>query len=486
MSEIDSLLDSIYVHFSKDGGSILKGKQWVPIPLVKALDLLTIEEVMKIHKEQNLSLEEIDNTVRTFLKNKSPKKHGLINEQVKAILESVDIYNDLSSDMEDQELVLIDKKTQRLSDYKWKALANRMKIVDPNRVKTIHGESPALKMIFDPDKPTGLNKVDTFLEYNSYEIPEWKKGYIKNGEPNPLVIRFYEHLIPDETQRRVLFSEIYRMITSRLQVAQLLYTKTKGVGKNVYVEHMSHMVGTHNYFPLESGFLKGNFTGEIRRRRLLFIDEARLLKESEKDKFKQLLNDEIVVAPKYLTPIKERNFASFILATNHNYTVWVEPNDRRFSIFDITENKLNKVLKRSEIKQLVERVFPDPQEQVNFFEYVKENMDPNYDRNDYFLNSKKAWEIIKQTARDPYKYVMDEIEAKKKPLSYIELKKGFQSKFQERGNRFPLIEDLDVFFKEFCPWPDYKQIIEVDINERYVCPAGVKHEKVESLLDGLK
>lgn len=479
MDTLKEIIERKSLDFSKNKLSVRTAKgSWKPINLIIPEDIFVLDELIIIGQKDKVTLDQISKKLKDELTKKA-NPLTKVSMDLKRITENYDFYNDMNSLAEDYDLFIINKKTQRRAGgINWRPLSKRIACLNKDILNDIKVNSPMIRTTFDPNLESGLIKsTDDELvhQYNLYEAPAWE--YLEaTGEPDPLVIKFYDHLIPDSNQRKIFFSEINHIITSRLQIAQLLFSKVKGTGKNTYVNHMKHLVGPHNYFPLESGFLSNNFSGEIRHRRLLFIDEARLTNEKDKDKFKSLLNDEIPTQAKFQETTKSKNYASFILAVNHSHSIWVEPNDRRFSIYDVTETKLEKSFTKQEIKTLVHKLFTDAQEQKNFHDWILREMDKEHTNNDYFLKSKKASEIIRQTARDPYKHIMDALERDPKPVTYITLKGSFKTTFQERGNRFPPIEDIKLFFDDFKPWPEFKPFIDVDLDTKMISPLWTKAE----------
>lgn len=259
-----------------------------------------------------------------------------------------------------------------------------------------------------------LNESDVYL-LNTYVKPEWVKKIKSNcqwGSVHPLIRCFYEHLFPNSEQR------VYALnwIACSIQCTRLKRDKPKlstyltligdtGLGKGICIEHhMRYLHGTLNYMEDKTKNIGERFTiSSYLKKTLVHFSEAAIKDEDAYDALKSLESVYQGVEPKHGTATLKKTYFNVVWACNHlNRMRYLDPDDRRFAILDITSDKLyNKRCFDSVTQEEVvfddaniNKLIYDEEVLISFAEYLL-GLEPDF---------KKAEKPMKNTQR--YKEVM--------------------------------------------------------------------------------
>lgn len=133
----------------------------------------------------------------------------------------------------------------------------------------------------------------------------------------------------------------------KLAIAPVMISESRGVGKNLFFDILSSIVGKHNTSVLTSDSIIESHNDYIIRNHLVLINEAytpsvdRWSKRSKNqtiEKIKMLITDHSQhVNPKYVPPFIAKSYVNYIFASNNLDAVPVESGDRRFEIIIIDE-----------------------------------------------------------------------------------------------------------------------------------------------------
>jgi hypothetical protein len=127
-----------------------------------------------------------------------------------------------------------------------------------------------------------------------------------------------------------------------------------GIGKGVLGNIMLGLVGLSNFTKTDNKLISKDFNAQIRNKRLVFCDEINIKKTNHMNKFKDLVNDKIEIEGKGKDAKLDDNYASIYVASNNLDSLYIPENDRRFSVIELTNNRLDSNFTVEEIEQLNE------------------------------------------------------------------------------------------------------------------------------------
>lgn len=184
--------------------------------------------------------------------------------------------------------------------------------------------------------------------YNSYIPPKWKEGLYFKGETLAPVTelpdiyeRFFTHLTGGHVEsKEYLIDWLATSLQSR-NFTILTAIGDQGIGKGVLAEIMKGMHGYYNYSECRDSILKERFNGKMENKTLVYIDEVSLPDKESHDRMKTVVNVTLEIEKKGVDSTTIDNHASFYITSNAMDAVKLEAGDRRFSIIQLTETKLN-------------------------------------------------------------------------------------------------------------------------------------------------
>jgi hypothetical protein len=162
------------------------------------------------------------------------------------------------------------------------------------------------------------------------------------GDPRPF-LRFLRDFLPNRQSRRHVERWIATLIARpdiRILYALLLVSKTQGVGKNTLVHIVRMLVGLHNCSSTTAKEITGSaFNTWIAEKRLVEVDEVYAGHSSElANTIKPLITGtEVPVNRKFKEPYNIANWAHFVLMSNSRLPLFVEEQDRRWLVPEVTE-----------------------------------------------------------------------------------------------------------------------------------------------------
>jgi hypothetical protein len=177
---------------------------------------------------------------------------------------------------------------------------------------------------------------------NTFRYPSWwkRKDELKYAGWNwqtidPVLRCFFIHLFPDDSQRAwvlnwVKVSPYVKLSTYLTLIGQM------GVGKGILVEYVKEYHGANNYNQAKLDQVIKQFNAILNGKTLVFLDEADLAPGIYSD-IKRLANKEVTMEKKNVDAYTQKLHANIVWAANdYNSMRGLEPNDRRFSIPDIS------------------------------------------------------------------------------------------------------------------------------------------------------
>lgn len=355
-------------------------------------------------------------------------------------------------DMETSDRGIYDPSTGRVSpmpfDY-WetvvdkKVLGSRMSRMLLARVKY----DPIEEGYFRPGEFETLK----LNEVNLYYHPLWRREKVKPSFP-PLLKEFFRHLFPTLEVRQFIYSWMAHMLKSRAQT-YLYMPGHKGVGKTTFAYLCAVLVGREHYEMGKSDFAESRFNSFIWRRRLIVLDEYNCWTTSEKETLKRVINDKLQVEAKGVDQKTIDNHCSFIICNNNHDSVSLDPDDRRFSVPEMTEGKLEKSVSKADIKRLLAEIKKcDRGESSEMIAQFGHWLLKNYPIEDY--PAEYAWQrthferSVIASAREGTKFVLEQMQSKKKAFYlYSDLRTAYKVQSGAKNIHFPRPATLRDYFE---------------------------------------
>ena len=218
------------------------------------------------------------------------------------------------------------------------------------------------EFVYDPFKRERVYEGDDLISYfNNYEPPTWmvdEYGQYKEVERvdkmPELFHRFFTHLSNGKESE---YNYIIKWLANSIQdrnFCVLTAIGAPGIGKGVLGNIMLGLVGLSNFTKTDNKLISKDFNAQIRNKRLVFCDEINIKKTNHMNKFKDLVNDKIEIEGKGKDAKLDDNYASIYVASNNLDSLYIPENDRRFSVIELTNNRLDSNFTVEEIEQLNE------------------------------------------------------------------------------------------------------------------------------------
>lgn len=311
-------------------------------------------------------------------------RHGLSDEQIVRAMKSQlkeagadesSVYS-TCKDYPDYDLIqlfmrskiIVDKDGEDDKLYLYDAGSKKLEFIDSSRLVKII--SPKLdwnhkrytcKFDYNPYKPFKLKKIDGQWVFNLYNPPPWKEAHFYSkgriaiepiDELPEIYDRFFTHLVAgDAPSFEYLINWMANMEQAR-NYCILCTIGTKGIGKGVLGEIMRKLVGEQNYQLTDNRIINKDFNGQLLNKRLAYLNEVKVVNDQQANKLKSLIDDFIEVEKKGVDAKTVQNHCSIYFSSNQLDSIPITSDNRRFSILELTDVQLPKVMSGAEIKSL--------------------------------------------------------------------------------------------------------------------------------------
>jgi hypothetical protein len=219
---------------------------------------------------------------------------------------------------------------------------------------------------FNPYSPTTLEfKKDAYGRscnfLNTYKRPNWQFNRdigIDEGrsyKPSSLFIEFMRHLIPQKECREFVYDWLHYALTDRNET-YLVLNGAKGIGKNLFSEQLCKpLMGIENHKVAHPSALTSDFNALLAESRMIVFDEFKVDSPEKINKLKRYVNEEQMIERKGVDVANTtKTYNSFIISNNDMTDMKIAWDDRRFSVIDLTKDKLRDVWSDEKIKELLE------------------------------------------------------------------------------------------------------------------------------------
>ena len=299
-----------------------------------------------------------------FLEVKALKK--LIDEltskipsyHLKQKLDRCQIVQDIAGD---DMCYLLDPNSKEVVRIKEKKITRLCK--DRQEVKSVLASIYPANFTYNPFQATRLYRQNLDWFYNCYVPPSWYEGIFYSKGKNkvvkrtilpPLYEKFFSHLVKEHKES---FEYVLKWLANALRdrnYCVLTAIGNQGIGKGVLGEIMRLLVGEKNFHTSDTRLITKDFNKQFKNKRIVFCDEIQILKVEHVNKFKALINDMIEIEGKGENAVEVRNYASIYIASNNFDSIRLTDDDRRFSIIELTDEKLIAHMSTDQISSLIE------------------------------------------------------------------------------------------------------------------------------------
>ena len=228
---------------------------------------------------------------------------------------------------------------------------------------------------FDPLRTDSLyqkqfeGKQRWFL--NRYTPPVWTTLDVKPD--GTLLLELLDHLLEgDQKQVDYVCNWLYMAITGVNETALVQYGR-KGTAKTALAGVAKALVGRKYTTDSSPSFGTNHFTPEFRDMRLMIMDELRIDEKAHKF-LKKVLNNEIAIEGKGKDKsFQEPTFMNYMIVHNCGSDMYVEAEERRFSVLDVTDRPLKEAWSYQKRKRFFEIINkPDDVEVAKIGNYLLE------------------------------------------------------------------------------------------------------------------
>lgn len=214
---------------------------------------------------------------------------------------------------------------------------------------------------------------ETKTIYNTYYPPGHRIERNKEAKLDQRFIDFLEGFFLDSC-RDYAYNWLYHS-TFRKMETYLVMVGAGGIGKNLLAEALKYVHGVSNFTKAPPSALDSKFNGHLVDSTMVYYDECRFSSDqfgnsTKKNRLKEWSNDYVPVEIKGVDAKNMDIYCSAIIATNNDSDVHLEQLDRKFSVMELTEERLEKRL-GVETAQFLWRYIRDedfPDAWLNFLE----------------------------------------------------------------------------------------------------------------------
>lgn len=262
----------------------------------------------------------------------------------------VDVFEETAEDL------IYDMREKGLSAYSTKKVES---IVGTKQFNEL--DKYPCKFVYDPlgGKESAFSDYsygqDLLKKVNIYKHPEWRKDLHDSdllaaalsfdSMPESAQV-FFNHLFPDPESLNHALDWLYIALTAQQGNEHILVLNgPTGTGKTIFCSDLLiALVGETNWGTAPKNLFESTFNKVLLNKRLIYIDEARI-NERDYNTVKLYANKRLNVEKKGVDADNTSDlYFSFALSNNKIGNIFVDPDDRRFTIPETTNLKMKEAL----------------------------------------------------------------------------------------------------------------------------------------------
>lgn len=230
---------------------------------------------------------------------------------------------------------------------------------DFNKKQDYLRSSEHVSVDYIPKQKYGLTTVSGETVFNNYKAPAWLQEFLRNNKPIPVVTaipdiyrKFLIHLVDND---EASYEYILDWIAISLQARNLTYLTTigrSGIGKGFLGRIIEALHGRQNSVMAEFSQINSNFTALFNEKTFIYLNEVNNMSAKEYALLKMQNEDERKSEQKGIDAEIVQNYANIYISSNNMDAIKLDSDDRRFSIVNLSEVKLQDAMTQDEIKEL--------------------------------------------------------------------------------------------------------------------------------------
>jgi hypothetical protein len=219
--------------------------------------------------------------------------------------------------------------------------------------------------------------------YNKFLPPAYRFKRKSSAKLDQRFIDFLEGFFLDSC-REYAYNWLYHSSFSRLPI-YLVLVGAGGIGKNLLAEALKYIHGDTNFTKAPASALDTKFNGHLVDSTMIYYDECKFSAGKEgvttrKNRLKEWANEYVPVELKGKDAQNKDIFCSAVIATNNDSDVHLERLDRKFSVMELSEERLEKRL-GVDNTQFLWKYIQDPDFPHAFLNYLEDFIDPDFNVN---------------------------------------------------------------------------------------------------------
>lgn len=244
-------------------------------------------------------------------------------------------------------------------NYRTHATKKETVVTDFNRKQDYLRNSEQVQSVYLPKRKYGLTIYNGDLVFNSYKAPSWLEDYYRHNMPLPLVQevpplyeKFLKHLVNNDVES---YDYVLDWMAISLQSRNLAFLTTigrAGIGKGFLARIIDALHGVDHSVMVEFSTIQSNFNSATAEKTFVYYNEANRMSEKDKVRMKMQNEEKVRNEQKGVDAEVVNNYSNIYISSNNMDAMQLDSDDRRFSIINLTETRLENVLTQDEIHAL--------------------------------------------------------------------------------------------------------------------------------------
>lgn len=277
--------------------------------------------------------------------------------------------------------IMVDKNTGRVSTLEERSWE---RVVGSKHVALVKEVGHCGKFEYNPRSINAYIQRGTIYGdetiFNKFLPPSYRVERNLKPKLDPRFINFLEGLFL-ESCRSYAYNWLYYSSFKKIPT-YLVLVGAGGIGKNLLAEALKRIHGDTNFTKAPSSALDTKFNGHLEDCTMLYYDECKFSAGREgantrKNRLKEWANDYVPVEKKGIDSKNRDIFCSAIIATNNDSDVHLEQLDRKFSVMELSEERLEKRIGAEDTYFLWEYL-DDPDMPDALLNYLQDKIDPDF------------------------------------------------------------------------------------------------------------
>lgn len=201
---------------------------------------------------------------------------------------------------------------------------------------------------YEPRNSQDIIKRNNEVFFNIYMPPAWyapffyDQGLKVPDRKLPVeYANFFDHLF-DGSEASIEHN--LRWLANSLKSKNLTYNTligAEGAGKGVHDLILTQLHGPTNASKIRGEqFINSRFNADMKNKTYYYIDEAALMTSAAEDRFKDLVNDKIIIEEKGVDAVSCDNYMNVVISSNNYSSIKLKEGQRRFSVLEMADKNL--------------------------------------------------------------------------------------------------------------------------------------------------